>query len=196
MARYIYKAHGDIMQGSIYTAFSDMIIEQMGMEQWNELIEQTSPPSQGVYTSGEQYQDSELINMVQALSTKTGIATELLIEKFGRYLFNKLYDTSPIDISRLDNLKSFLLAIDNLIHVEVKRLHPKAYLPTFEYETIDENTLIMYYSSKRKLCHASIGLIFGAAEKFNEKISIEHPECMHQGATRCKLVIIFQGHYE
>jgi predicted hydrocarbon binding protein len=184
------------MQGSIYTAFSDMIVEKMGMEQWNELIEQTSPPSQGVYTSGEQYLDSELINMVQALSTKTGIATEELIEQFGRYLFNILYDTSPVDISKIDNLKAFLLAIDNLIHVEVKRLHPKAYLPTFEYEELDDSTLIMYYSSKRKLCHASIGLIFGAAEKFNEKISIEQPECMHEGADRCKLVISFQGYNE
>ena len=184
------------MQGAIYTAFSDMIIEQMGMEQWNELIEQTDPPSQGIYTSGEQYQDSELINMVQALSVKTGIEIEPLIEQFGRYLFKKLYETSPVDISKIDSLQSFLLAIDGLIHVEVKRLHPNAYLPTFEYETVDENTLIMYYSSKRKLWHVSIGLIFGAAEQFNEKISIKHPECMHQGAVRCKLVISFEGHNE
>jgi predicted hydrocarbon binding protein len=184
------------MQGSIYTAFSDMIIENMGMEQWNELIEKTSPPSQGIYTSGEQYLDSELINMVGVLSTKTGIAIEQLIEQFGCYLFNILYDTSPVDISKIDNLKAFLLAIDNLIHVEVKRLHPKAYLPTFEYEEVGDNTLIMYYSSKRKLCHASIGLIYGAAEKFNEKISIEQPECMHEGAERCKLVINFQGYNE
>jgi len=184
------------MQGSIYTAFSDMIIDQMGMEQWNELIEQTNPPSQGVYTSGEQYLDSELINMVQALSIKTGIDAETLIEKFGRYLFKILYNTSPVDISEIDNLKTFLLAIDDLIHVEVKRLHPKAYLPTFEYEIVDENTLVMYYSSKRKLCHASVGLIFGAAEQFNEIITIEHPECIHQGASRCKLVINFKGHNE
>ena len=184
------------MQGSIYTAFSDMIIEQMGMEQWNELLEKTKPPSQGIYTSGEQYLDSELINMVQALSIKTGIDTETLIEKFGRYLFKTLYNNSPIDISAIDNLKTFLLAIDDLIHVEVKRLHPKAYLPTFDYETLDENTLIMYYSSKRKLCHASIGLIFGAADQFNEIITIEHPECMHQGASRCKLLINFKGQNE
>ncbi|TWX67176.1 guanylate cyclase [Colwellia demingiae] len=184
------------MQGSIYTAFSDMIVEQMGMEQWNELIEQTNPPSHGIYTSGEQYQDSELINMVKALSIKTGIEVDQLIEKFGRYLFKKLYDTSPVDISTIGSLKSFLLAIDNLIHVEVKRLHPKAYLPTFEYETVDDNTLIMYYSSKRKLCHVSIGLIFGAADQFNEKVSIAHPECMHHGASRCKLVVTFEGHNE
>jgi hypothetical protein len=52
------------MQGSIFTAFSDMIVDKLGMEQWNELLEKTAPESQGFYTNGEQYADTELINMV------------------------------------------------------------------------------------------------------------------------------------
>ncbi len=179
------------MQGSIFTAFSEMIIDQMGMQQWNELIIETEPASQGVYTSAEQYEDSELINMVVLLSEKTGTPVEHLIEAFGKYLFSILYKTSPVDVSKLDNLRDFLLAIDNVIHVEVKRLHPEAYLPKFEYDTSEANRLIMYYSSKRKLCHASVGLIKGAAEKFNETITLEHTECMHHGAQRCKLIVNF-----
>lgn len=180
------------MQGSIYTTFSDMIIDKMGMEQWNELLEKTNPPSKGVYTSGQQYDDSELINMVVVLSEKTGIPAEKLVEAFGQYLFDSLYRSSPADVSGIDNLREFLLAIDNVIHVEVKRLHPESYLPKFEYEDGEDGELIMYYSSKRKLCHASIGLIFGASKKFEEEIEIAHPECMHDGEKRCKLVIKFK----
>lgn len=179
------------MQGSIYTAFSDMIIDTMGMEQWNELLEETAPPSKGIYTSGDQYDDKELIDMVVYLSVKTGLPTEDLVQKFGHYLFGILYKKSPVNLSKLTNLRDFLLAIDKVIHVEVKRLHPNAYLPTFDYEDGKDGQLIMYYQSKRKLCHASIGLIQGAAEKFNERVDIEHPECMHHGADRCKLVIKF-----
>jgi len=179
------------MQGSIYTAFADMIIEQMGMEQWNELIVEAHLESQGIYTSGEQYKDSELINMVVLLSKKTGTETEKLVEAFGEYLFDKLYNSSPVDLSEIDNLKDFLLAIDDVIHAEVKRLHPNAYLPKFEYEEGVDGDLILYYSSKRKLCHASVGLIHGAAKVFNEVISLEHRECMHSGANRCKLVVNF-----
>ena len=180
------------MQGSIYTTFSDMIIEKMGMEQWNELLEKTNPPSKGVYTSGQQYEDSELINMVIELSNKTGIEVEKLVEAFGQYLFDSLYKTSPVDISKINDLREFLLSIDQVIHVEVKRLHPNAYLPKFDYEDGENGELIMYYTSKRKLCHASIGLIFGAAKKFNQTITIGHPECMHDGAERCKLVVTFK----
>lgn len=182
------------MQGAIFTAFSDMIIDKMGMEQWNELLDKTEPASGGMYTSGEQYADDELVNMVVALSEKTGLAAEKLIEAFGIYLFDKLYASNPADVSDIDNLRDFLLAIDQVIHVEVKRLHPNAYLPKFEYEEGENDDLIMYYSSKRKLCHASIGLIHGASKQFGENISIEHPECMHSGAERCKLVVKFKGH--
>lgn len=179
------------MQGSIYTAFSDMIIEKMGMAQWNELLDKTAPESQGFYTSGEQYADSELINMVVLLSEKTGTCVEALVEAFGEYLFEKLYQKSPADVSNITHLRDFLLAIDGVIHVEVQRLHPNAYLPKFEYADGPNGELIMYYSSKRKLCHASIGLIRGAAKHFAQRIDIGHPECMHQGAERCKLVITF-----
>lgn len=181
------------MQGTIFTAFSDMIIEKMGMEQWNELIDKTSPTSNGIYTSGAQYEDSELINMVVVLSEKTGIAAEKLVEAFGQYLFDVLYKNSPVDVSKIDTLRDFLLAIEDVIHVEVKRLNPDSYLPTFNYEDGPNGELIMYYSSKRQLCHASIGLIFGAAKQFDEKIEIGHPQCMHDGAQSCKLIVKFVG---
>jgi len=180
------------MQGTIYTAFSDMIIDKMGMAQWNELIEKSNLPSKGVYTSGQLYDDSELIKMMVVLSEKTGIAVDQLVEAFGQFLFDRLYKSSPVDVSKLDNLKAFLLDIDQNIHVEVKRGHPNAYLPKFEYEETEQGELIMYYSSKRKLCHLIIGLIHGAAKKFNESIDISHPQCMHDGAQCCKLIVSFK----
>lgn len=181
------------MQGSIFTAFSDMIIDQMGMEKWNELLEKTNPSSGGVYTSGAQYEDSELINMVVLLSEQTGIAVDDLIESFGTYVFDILYKNSGVDVSSIDNLKDFLLAIDNVIHVEVQRLYPNAYLPKFEYEEGNDGDLIMYYSSKRKLCAVSVGLIKGASIKFKEPVTISHPECMHHGAEKCKLIVKFDA---
>jgi len=181
------------MQGTIFTAFSEMIIDKMGMEQWNDLLEKTEPESKGMYTSGEQYEDSELVNMVVALSEKTGVEVEKLIQAFGQYLFASLWENCPTDVSKIENLREFLLSIHSVIHVEVKRLHPNAYLPKFEYEDGEGTDLIMYYSSKRKLCHASVGLIYGAAKQFNEEITIDHPECMHSGKDRCKLVVKFKG---
>lgn len=180
------------MQGSIYTTFSDMVIEKMGMQVWNELLEKVAPPSDGVYTKGMQYEDSEIMGLVGGLSEITKLDIPTLVKTFGEYLFIHLYNSSPTDISHIDNLKDFLMSIDGVIHKEVKRVYPKAYLPAFEYEDTPGGDLIMYYQSKRKLCHLSEGLISSAADHFGQKIVILHPQCMHDGAEKCKLVISFE----
>lgn len=180
------------MQGSIYTIFSEMVIEKMGMETWNELLEMVNPSSEGIYTQGMQYEDSEMMSLVVALSEKTKADIPTLVRTFGDYLFIHLYNSCPADISHIDNLKDFLLSIDSVIHKEVQRVYPKAYLPSFEYSETPEGDLIMYYQSKRKLCHLSEGLILRAASHFNQEITIEQPKCMHSGDEKCQLVISFK----
>ena len=181
------------MQGSIFTVFADMILETQGMVAWDELLTEANPASGGCYTSGKQYDDQELLDMVAILSRKTGLPANELVVGFGKFLFKRLYDSSPADISHITDLKTFLLAIDSVIHAEVKRLHPNAYLPAFEYADDDNGDLIMYYHSKRMLCAAAEGLILGAAEQFNETITFRHPQCMHKGAERCQFIISFEG---
>jgi len=180
------------MQGSIYTAFSKMVIEKMGIETWNELLDTVKPESEGIYTNGMQYEDSEIMALVAALSAKTKIDAASLVRSFGSYLFIHLYNSSPTNLSHIDNLKDFLRIIDSVIHKEVKRVYPQAYLPSFDYSETADGNLIMYYQSKRKLCHLSEGLILSAASHFNEEVEITQPDCMHNGAEKCKLVISFK----
>ena len=180
------------MQGSIFTSFSEMVIEKMGMSVWNELLEKVKPSSEGVYTNGMQYDDSEILAYVSELSSITKVNVPTLVRTFGEYLFIHLFNSSPIQVSHIDNLKDFLTCIDAVIHKEVKRVYPDAYLPSFKYDETPDGDLIMFYKSKRKLCHLSEGLITGAANHFKQSISIKHPECMHDGAEKCKLVISFE----
>jgi len=184
------------MQGSIYTTFSEMVIEKMGMEVWNDLLVKVNPSSKGVYTKGMQYNDSEIMSYVTELSKITKVDIPTLVRTFGGYLFIHLFNNSPADLSHIDNLKDFLISIDSVIHKEVKRVYPQAYLPTFEYSDNPDGNLVIFYQSKRKLCHLSEGLILSAAEHFKERITIKHPECMHSGAEKCKLIISFEGKYE
>lgn len=180
------------MQGSIFTVFSEMVIEKLGMETWNELLNTVKPESEGIYTNGMQYDDSEMMALVAALSAKTNIDSPSLVRTFGGYLFIHLYNSSPANLSHIDNLKDFLSSIDSVIHKEVKRVYPQAYLPSFAYTETPDGNLEMIYHSKRKLCHLSEGLILSAAAHFHEEVDITQPECMHHGAKECKLVIAFK----
>ena len=177
------------MQGSIFTVFSEMVIEKLGMETWNELLDTIKPKSEGIYTKGMYYEDSEMMALVGALSKKTNTDAPTLVRTFGSYLFIHLYNSSPAKLSHIDNLKDFLRSIDSVIHKEVKRVYPQAYLPSFDYSETPEGDLVMLYHSKRKLCHLSEGLISSAAAHFNQEVTITQPECMHNGAEKCTLII-------
>jgi predicted hydrocarbon binding protein len=180
------------MQGSIFTTFSEMVIEKMGMSVWNDLLDKVNPPSKGIYTNGMQYDDSEIMAFIAELSILTKMSPPTLIRNFGEYLFIGLFNNNQASLSHINNLKDFLKGIDHVIHKEVRRLYPDAYLPTFKVSETPDGDLIMLYQSKRKLCHLSEGLITGAAKHFDESISINHPECMHYGSEKCKLVIYFK----
>lgn len=181
------------MQGIIFTALSDMVIEKLGMDVWDQLLDDANVPSQGVYTSGGRYEDAELLTLVGLLSERTGIAAPDLVRSFGEYLFAKLYASLPPSLQHCTDLRQFLLAIDNTIHKEVKRVYPDSYLPSFSYDDSDANQLTMHYRSKRKLCFAAEGLIAGAAQQFGETVQIDHPVCMHQGADHCCLIVHFKA---
>lgn len=176
------------MQGSVFTCFSDMVVDSLGMLAWTELLEEVNPESGGIYTKNENYADEELFALVGAFCNKTNMPVDEAVTAFGKYLFGSLYRGAPQSVKHVDNLIEFLLLVDSVIHVEVKRVHPQAYLPEFTYEkTDDPNVLIMLYKSKRKLCHLSEGLIAGAAEQFNCEYTITHDVCMHKGADHCRL---------
>lgn len=187
----VLSPQGGFMQGIIFTALSDMVIERLGIEVWDQLLEEAQLPSQGIYTSGGRYDDTELLRLVGLLTERTGIPAPDLVRSFGEFLFAKLYASLPANLQQCTDLRQFLLAIDGTIHKEVKRVYPDSYLPSFQCDDSNPQQLTMQYRSMRKLCHAAEGLIAGAAAQFGCNISIEHPVCMHQGAEHCTLIVKF-----
>lgn len=178
------------MQGVIFTVLCDCVTENFGLDVWNELIEHVDPVSKGIYTSSANYTDEELFGLVVTLSEKVNVSVNDLVKVFGEYMFPHLISHMPEahqqDMSFLD----FMLSIDHVIHKEVERLYPDAYLPSIDFIQSSKE-LTMLYRSKRKLCLLAEGLTLGAAKYFNTDIQLEHPVCMHEGADHCEIIIKF-----
>ena len=178
------------MKGIVFNIFSDLVTDNFGLETWDDLIERTGPASDAIYTSAEVYPDEELVAYVTELSAITGAAAPDLIRTFGTYMMHRFRSIHP-EFLEGHTAKSFLQSVHDVIHVEVKKLHPDTLLPKFEYESSGDERLTMLYSSPRKLCRLAEGLIAGAGEIFGESIAIEHPQCMHDGAQKCRLELSF-----
>lgn len=179
------------MKGTIFNSLADFVIETFGVAAWDTCVEKLNSSNQGIYTSFESYPDEELLSLVDIACEAFKLDKKEVVFGFGKYLFGKLIEKHPGFISEDMDLRAFLKSIEDVIHVEVKKTYQGSYLPSFDYEDHQENILVMNYHSKRKLCILAEGLIYGASERFNEKIEIHHPKCMHDGTDHCRLEVEF-----
>ena len=88
-------------------------------------------------------------------------------------MFRKFAEGFPAFFQRADNAFDFLRSIEDVIHVEVRKLYPDAELPSFDYESVHDDELLMVYRSNRHFADLAAGLIQGCIEHFHEQIRVE-----------------------
>lgn len=180
------------MQGIIFNVLGELVEETWGMETWNSLLEKVDPESQGAYTAGMQYPDNELLSLVAELSEVTKTPVPDLVEAFGTYLFPHLMRHCPIEIADHSTVLDFLDGLNDVIHAEVLRVHPDAYVPHFDIVRDGDDKMSLVYHSKRGLCPLCIGLFKGAAGNFDSQLTIDHPQCKHKGDENCVFDLAIQ----
>ena len=162
------------MKGAIFTVLQEMVEETFGFECWETLLANSELASEGIYTSAETYDDSEIVALVSALSDYSDTPIPDLVEAFGAYLFPHLIHSLPDSMVDYPDLWAFLEAVDSVIHVEVNKLYADALTPEFVVTEKSDNDLTLLYRSPRKLCFLALGLIHQAADHFDAKVDIKH----------------------
>lgn len=175
------------MKGVVFDILRDMVENQYGLEGWQAILDKAG--SDGIYVSTKTYADAELMGLVAAASEITTIPVNNLVFAFGEYMVPNFYKRFPNFFHDVPNFIKFLVSVDQIIHVEVRKLFPDAGLPTFDYSDENENSLTMIYQSPRKLCQLAEGLISGSAKHFNQNYKMTHDPCMHNGSDHCALKV-------
>jgi hypothetical protein len=170
------------MKGIVFTEFLEMVEEKFGYTMVDNLLSTTELPSEGVYTSVGTYQHTEMVSLVINLGQQTNIPINELLKVFGGYLFKTFTKTYSHFMVNAPDAFTFLASIHNYIHVEVQKLYPDAELPHFEIEHPDKNTLIMTYSSVRKMADLAYGLIEGCMEYYKENVVISQTPLNEDGS--------------
>lgn len=160
------------MKGIVFTEFLDMVEQKFGYSMVDTLLLTTDLPSEGIYTSVGTYKHTEMVNLVVNLSEKSNIPIPDLLKAFGSYLFNSFTKTYHHFMEKAPDAFSLLESIHHYIHVEVQKLYPDAELPHFDIEREGDKTLIMTYTSVRKMADLAFGLIEGCTNYYKEKVVI------------------------
>ncbi len=179
------------MQGIIFNALEEFVLENASMEVWNQVLDDSELASGGIYTAGAVYDDSEVLKLATSLCRILKLPINDGLKLFGTFLFGFLLKNGPIEIQVYKNTQALLVELESVVHRNVKRLHPDAYTPLFEYIPTTRQSGELTYYSKRKLCIVAEGLLTGAANNYHQTVSVEHTECMHDGFERCKWNVTF-----
>lgn len=160
------------MKGIVFTEFLDLVEDKFGLEMVDNIINSSTLESEGIYTSVGTYAFSEMLQLLQHLSTNTGISIDDLLLVYAEHFFSVLETSYPGLFATYKDPIDMISSIENHIHVEVRKIYPDAELPTFEVVEKTENSLVMIYTSSRAMHHFGLGLMNKTFEHFNSSATI------------------------
>lgn len=161
------------MKGMIFTEFLELVETGYGMEVADQVITRGCPFHSGGFTSVGSYDHRDLIAMVGELSKVANTPANVLVYQFGKHMFGKFLEQHPDAFERVSSTFELLLSVEDVIHVEVKKINPEAELPSFSFPATDEGCLDIVYQSTRPLADLAHGLIAASIEHFQESLQVE-----------------------
>lgn len=178
------------MKGVIFNLAEKVICAEYGEDTWDDLLEAAS--LDGIYSSLGSYDDSDLTKLVCAASDALHLPPHEIVRWLGCKAIPLMAGAYPHFFQAHSCTRSFVLALNDIIHPEVRKLYPGADVPVFDFDTASPDVLIVGYRSHRKMCAFAQGLVEGAANHYREEVVFGHPLCMHSGDEHCEFHIQFR----
>ncbi len=170
------------MKGVLFNVVEDVVTEAMSADAWDHVIERAGVD--GAYTSLGDYPDGELLKLVESTSRAASLTTDDTLRLAGRNGFKHLVRRAPRLLEGLDDWRSVLASLDEIIHPEVRKIYPDAKVPRFDTEARD-GAMLLHYQSERGLCVLAEGMVLGTGDWFDTPIAVEHVKCIHRGDSSC-----------
>ncbi|WP_105169898.1 heme NO-binding domain-containing protein [Pseudoalteromonas sp. T1lg23B] len=179
------------MKGIIFRGLEELVVQAYDISVWEKLLEKHAPEDR-VYVSAKNYPDEELFALAQEVALVVDKPLSDILRTFGEFLFAYLTQKHSEILLQFKDFSSLIMGIDTVIHAEVAKLYHEPNLPQIRCEKINENNILMFYRSNRKLCFCAEGLINGAAAFYQMNVNIDHQKCMHEGEQECTLLLTFK----
>lgn len=175
------------MKGIIFNLAQDAIVRHHGEDAWDDLVD--AAEVEGAYTALGNYPDEDLTKLVGAGAAALETSPQDLTRGLGRDALLGLAERYPHFFTPHQDVRSFLLTLNDVIHVEVRKLHPGANPPEFWFGDPEAESLRIHYRSGRQLCALAEGMLAGAGEYYGQQVSVGHDGCMLDGRDHCTFVV-------
>ena len=167
------------MKGIVFVELVEMAESLLGEAVVDDIIDSCDLPSGGAYTVVGNYPCSELMTLVQALSSHTGTSEDALQRHFGHWMHAHFAKAYPAFFTNKSDALDMLAAIEDEVHVEVRKLYPEAELPRFDVTERTGTGMCMVYRSPRPLSDFCHGLVEACVDHFGRPAEIRRRDLDH-----------------
>lgn len=181
------------MKGVVFVQFAEFIEESFGLLFWDEVLEAVDPPSGGAYTTVGTYPDEEFLSLLSHICEVKQLDSGDAQVMFGRWLFEKLHAIAPPGNKAQGDPFVFLRRVQDVIHVEVKKLNQDAILPEFRFISETDTCMTMEYISPRHLNRFCEGLILGLGDYMSQPLEVVHKQSILNGDPASIFDVIKKG---
>ncbi|MDO8882475.1 heme NO-binding domain-containing protein [Pseudotabrizicola sp.] len=177
----------------VFVELLAMAEDAFGEAAVDSVIDSADLPSGGAYTAVGNYSCDELMALVRGFSQHSGIPAPELQRLFGHWMMNSFVRHYPDFFVGRNGSLDMLAAIEDEIHVEVRKLYPDADLPHFDIHRPDAHQMHMTYRSPRPLADFCHGLIEGCVSQFGETAVISREDRKIDDATEADFQILIKN---
>ncbi|MFN8549135.1 MAG: heme NO-binding domain-containing protein [Candidatus Eisenbacteria bacterium] len=179
------------MQGIIFNLLEQFIVEQWGAEAYGSILGSCALSTFEPLGQSSVRPDRDLVVIINRLAEVRGTTPAEVLRTFGRFAFPRLAARHASWLLGHDSALSLLLAVEHVIHLEVRRRDEHARPPHFEFESLGPGIMLLRYHSERKVCAMVAGMIDGVADHFHTQIQCEEMKCSAKGALCCEFRLTF-----
>jgi hypothetical protein len=179
------------MKGVIFDLVEEFIIEISDEETFEEIFSDCNFITEEPFVGPGTYPDEDLMELLNKAITKLDIPLPDALRSFGKGSFPNLVKKIPPSFVDFEHPKTFLMTVENIVHVEVRKLYIDANPPRFDFEDNHPDHLVINYESSRRLYDLMDGLIEGVGEYFNSPIKYSREIAERYGGEICKYHLTF-----
>jgi predicted hydrocarbon binding protein len=175
------------MHGLIFIELKKYVESKFDSATWELLLEKAGQKHRFRWPP-RVYPDSDILSLVTCACEMTGLSANAILEDFGEFIAPNLVERYKFLISPDWRLLDFLANTDDTIHT-VLRVQKGTTPPWLVANRVADDTMVITYTSARKMCALLRGIVKGAAKCYKEEVSISEGRCMLLGDSECSVTI-------
>jgi len=160
---------------------------ELGDGAWPMLVRDAGVSTTNYLPVGE-YPDADVVKLVGLFATRTRREPQAVLESFGAFIVPDLLDMYGHLLRPSWRTLDVVEHTEETIHRVVRARDSAAKPPELKVAR-DGDSLVVTYTSQRRLCSVAVGIIRGIARHFGDPIEIDQSTCMLRGDDKCSIVV-------